>query len=268
MNPISSRTALILALGLTVLILLGCTSIGTPPANSPPTVTIPGHTANPPTPAALGHRTKTSGCVIVNALPDAACTPGAIIASATRQQICTPGYSSNVRDVPTAEKDQVYAEYGIKHHSPGQYEVDHLISLELGGSNDISNLWPEAADPRPGFHEKDQVENYLHQQMCSGAIPLRDAQVTIANNWYAVYSGGALGANPPVTVDTTVVAPPTVQATSVPLSSGRYVASSEAQHYYYCVTDDSWKKLKAQLVWSNDPSVFTAKGLALHAPCQ
>ena len=61
------------------------------------------------------------------------------------------------------------------------------MSLELGGSNEIANLWPEAANPRPGFHEKDQVENYLHGQVCSGAIPLDQAQVQIATNWLAVY---------------------------------------------------------------------------------
>ena len=69
----------------------------------------------------------------------------------------------------------MYAEYGISSHTTGEYEVDHLISLELGGSNDISNLWPEAANPKPGFHKKDSVDNYLHDQVCSGAISLQDA---------------------------------------------------------------------------------------------
>lgn len=138
-------------------------------------------------PAAIGKRTKTSGCVSVNALPDPACTPGAIFPDATKDQICQPGYSKNVRDVSTREKDQVYAEYGINQHSPGEYEVDHLISLELGGSNDIANLWPEPADPRPGFHEKDKVENYMHDQMCSGAISLQQAQAEIASNWLSIY---------------------------------------------------------------------------------
>jgi hypothetical protein len=84
-------------------------------------------------------------------------------------------------------KDAVYAEYGIASHAPGQYEVDHLISLELGGSNDIANLWPEPADPRPGFHEKDRVENYLHDQICGGALSLQDAQTRIATNWFEIY---------------------------------------------------------------------------------
>ena len=90
--------------------------------------------------------------------------------------------------MPTSEKDQVYAEYGIASRSPGEYEVDHLVSLELGGSNSIANLWPEAASPKPGFHEKDKVENYLHNQMCSGAVSLQQAQIEIATNWLNVYN--------------------------------------------------------------------------------
>ncbi len=136
----------------------------------------------------LGVQTKTSGCVAHEGLPDSACTPGAVFSNATQQQICTYGYASSVRNVPYSEKDQAYAEYGIYHHSSGQYEVDHLIPLELGGSNSIANLWPEAAYPKPGFHEKDNVENYLHDQVCSGAISLKDAQTEIATNWLAVYN--------------------------------------------------------------------------------
>jgi len=90
-----------------------------------------------------GVQTKTSGCVASGDLEDKACTPGDIMnPPVTSDQVCTPGYSSSVRSVSTSEKDQVYAEYGIASHVTGEYEVDHLVSLELGGSNDISNLWP------------------------------------------------------------------------------------------------------------------------------
>jgi hypothetical protein len=135
----------------------------------------------------FGVQTKTSGCQAHSGLPDAACTPGAIFADATTDQICQSGYASSVRNVPTSEKNAVYAEYGISSHYTGEYEVDHLVSLELGGSNDIANLWPELASPTPGFHEKDKVENYLHDQVCSGKIALHDAQVEIATNWLQVY---------------------------------------------------------------------------------
>jgi hypothetical protein len=157
--------------------LQSCTT-ETPPATSPS-----------PTPAtSLGHRTKTSGCVSTNNLPDPACTPGAVFPKATAADICTPGYSSKVRNVPTSTKDKVYGEYGITSHDPGQYEVDHLVALELGGSNSIANLWPEPAEPRPGFHEKDKVEEYLHAQLCDGKLSLQQVQVQIATNWVEVFN--------------------------------------------------------------------------------
>ena len=173
------------------LILSGCGTLPTDPTagSGQSSAGAPANTTNQNTtgPHRFGVQTKTRGCVAANALQDSACTPGAIITSATKAQICTSGYAKSVRNVPTSEKDQVYAEYGITHHSAGEYEVDHLVSLELGGSNDIANLWPEAASPKPGFHEKDQVENYMHDQVCSGAISLQQAQIQIATNWLTLY---------------------------------------------------------------------------------
>jgi len=136
----------------------------------------------------IGVRTKTTGCVISpNLEQDKACTPGAIFSNATKDMVCKSGYSSSVRDVSNSEKNQVFAEYGVKTHTSGQYEVDHLVSLELGGSNDIANLWPEAATPTPGFHEKDKVENKLHSEVCNGTITLAAAQQEIATDWLQIY---------------------------------------------------------------------------------
>lgn len=132
--------------------------------------------------------TKTVGCVAVNDLPDTACTPGAVIKTATKGQVCVSGYSSTVRNVPVSEKNAVYVEYGIANHIAGEYEVDHLISLELGGSNDIANLWPEAANPMPGFHQKDTFENKLHAEVCAGTMSLGEAQKEIATNWLQFYN--------------------------------------------------------------------------------
>ena len=68
------------------------------------------------------------------------------------------------------------------------YELDHLIPLELGGCPDCeANLWPEPRNVFPGASEKDEVESYLHAQVCSGAMPLAEAQRAIAADWYAVY---------------------------------------------------------------------------------
>src|ERR1700726_1241595 len=60
-------------------------------------------------------------------LPDANTTPGDTFDVAT-QDICAHGYARKVRDVPAEMKREVYREYGIISHGPGDYEIDHLLS--------------------------------------------------------------------------------------------------------------------------------------------
>src|SRR3954451_7193408 len=133
----------------------------------------------PPTPSvlgisiSLGHVTRRRGCRVHGGLPDRRCTPGARFSRVTREQVCRPGYASSVRNVTRATKDAVYGAYGIDAHFDGQDgEVDHLVSLELGGSNARANLFPESSTPRPGSHEKDRLENALHDEVCAGRISL------------------------------------------------------------------------------------------------
>lgn len=119
--------------------------------------------------------------------PNRTLTPGAIMSS-NITQICTSGYSASVRDVSQATKDAVYIEYKLSPEQPtGAFEIDHLISLETGGSNDITNLWPQPAEPLPGYHQKDTLENYLHKQVCDGKMSLKEAQSIQANNWAQGY---------------------------------------------------------------------------------
>ena len=135
-----------------------------------------------------GARTKTSGCVANGPLPDPLCTPGAVFEDATPEQICVSGYTKTVRNVSTKLRKQVYAEYGVAYPQPrGAYEVDHLIPLAIGGSNDIANLFLEAAEPAPGFREKDVVEVYLQQEVCARRVDLSTAQKQIATDWTAIY---------------------------------------------------------------------------------
>ncbi|MFI5234873.1 MAG: HNH endonuclease [Gemmatimonadales bacterium] len=119
-------------------------------------------------------------------LPDSLETPGAVATTDT-SKICHPGYSKSVRHVSAGVKRQVYEVYGAHAVKATCCEVDHLISLELGGSNEIANLWPEPYLPHPGARDKDVVENWLHRQVCQGQIPIAEAQKEIAEDWYAVY---------------------------------------------------------------------------------
>lgn len=138
-----------------------------------------------PTPTTLGATAKAGS----NSLyPNTALTPGEVFPNITKDQVCTSGYSATVRNVSINTKKQVFAEYGISYPQPqGSYEVDHFISLELGGNNSLNNLWPEPSEPVPGFHQKDIVENFLHKQVCDGIITLTEAQNEIKTDWYKVY---------------------------------------------------------------------------------
>jgi hypothetical protein len=141
-------------------------------------------------------RLKTSGCA-VGPSPDRACSPGAIYAGLTRAVLCSAGFhTSSIRNVPASERSAVEREYGLAARAYGSaLEIDHIVSLELGGSNDIANLFPERAAPAPGFHAKDRLENRLHAMVCAGQITLRDAQTGIASNWQRLYRT-AFGVSP------------------------------------------------------------------------
>ena len=120
-------------------------------------------------------------------LPDSKLTPGDTL-DVTLADIQVRGYSAKVRDVPVAVKRQVYASYGIQHWEKGEYEVDHLISLSLGGSNSTRNLWPQSYLTEPwNAHTKDQLEYKLLQLVRSGQVDLHTAQQEMAKNWIAAY---------------------------------------------------------------------------------
>jgi hypothetical protein len=145
-------------------------------------------TRDPGPSAPLGPVTGHAGCHVLGALPDHACTPGARFTTVTTAMVCRPGYSRGVRHVTYTEKSAVYAAYGMHRHFNGDNgEVDHLVALELGGSNDQANLWPESAAGRYGSHQKDRLENELHDEVCRGQLTLRTAQRLIAGNWVTVY---------------------------------------------------------------------------------
>ena len=157
--------------------------------------------------------------------PNPSLTPGAVLTT-DATTICTPGYASSVRNIPTVTKKQVYAEYGASYPQPtGAYEVDHFIPLEIGGSNDIKNLWLEPATPTPGFHQKDQFENFEHDQVCNGTISAAEAQSRMASDWYFYWQEEVEGA--PATTSVRVSCASTVpQAVATTDVSSTYYTSS------------------------------------------
>jgi hypothetical protein len=136
----------------------------------------------------LGRVTRRHGCEVNGPLPDRRCTPGARYSKVTKTQVCRRGYAAAVRHVSLATKNRVYGIYGIRVHFNGKNgEVDHLVSLELGGTNSVYNLFPESAVGPLGSHQKDRLENRLHAEVCAGKLTLAKAQRAIARDWVGAY---------------------------------------------------------------------------------
>ncbi len=120
-------------------------------------------------------------------LPDPKLTPGDVL-DVTLADVQVKGYSAKVRNVPVSVKREVYASYGIPHWEPGEYEVDHLVSLSLGGSNSKKNLWPQSYLTEPwNAHTKDQLEYKLLTLVRAGKVDLHTAQQEMARDWIAAY---------------------------------------------------------------------------------
>lgn len=127
-------------------------------------------------------------------LPRHELTPGAIDPRVTqrniRNTICRRGCTASVRppfEYTNTMKHRLMRVYGVR-GSMHDYELDHLIPLELGGCPDCeANLWPQPRNVFAGAAKKDEVEDYLHHQVCSGVLSLAEAQREIASDWYAVY---------------------------------------------------------------------------------
>jgi hypothetical protein len=129
-------------------------------------------------------------------LPDPKCTPGAINTTVTQTVLRTPGFTTKcLRDDVTSEekKKTTYGFYGIKEppdneHANQTCELDHLISLELGGGDGLENIWPQcgpkgvALDDR-FFKRKDKVENFLAEIVKTGKMDLKAAQEGISTDW-------------------------------------------------------------------------------------
>jgi hypothetical protein len=119
------------------------------------------------------------------ALPHASLTPGAV-AALTAGELC--GGARPSRRVSLATRDRVLAAYRMQHVAAAAYELDALITPELGGTTDAENLWPQLyASPVWNARVKDELERLLPEMVCRGQVDLARAQREIATDWVAAY---------------------------------------------------------------------------------
>lgn len=133
---------------------------------------------------------KGDDAALVRILPDPSLTPGK--ADTMDMNIICHQSTKARRNVTQTTKNKVCISYGLHPHCDGQntYEIDHLISIELGGAESIDNLWPQSRDRKVACNawDKDRLENKVHEAVCGGKMALEDAQRRIAEDWVTLYN--------------------------------------------------------------------------------
>jgi hypothetical protein len=123
--------------------------------------------------------------VVRSALPVPELTPGAV-STLTAGELCAGARPSRL--VTDATRRQVLGVYGMEHVATRTYELDALVTPELGGTTDAANLWPQRYQSTVwNARVKDELEQLLPELVCSGRLELSVAQRAIAADWVVAY---------------------------------------------------------------------------------
>jgi hypothetical protein len=125
-------------------------------------------------------------------LPSSFQTPGAK-GKANDAQVCAADFEASVKPLAKWQRDQALERYG-KRPEDFTGELDHLIPISLGGSNDPDNVWPLPANKDMGPEQKRQLDAKLHQMVCDKTITLKAAQDAIKKDWVKAYNQYVNGA--------------------------------------------------------------------------
>jgi anti-sigma factor RsiW len=118
-------------------------------------------------------------------LPVAAITPGAT-SDVSVEELCAG--TPRMQPITAAMRAQVLSAYGVENVPSDQYELDYLITPELGGATDVRNLWPQRyGSPVWNARVKDELEELLPQLVCNHQLDLATAQRDMASDWIAAY---------------------------------------------------------------------------------
>lgn len=104
------------------------------------------------------------------------------------QTICRPGYSATVRPSTSFTnpiKFRLMGQAEIPREGAGEWALDHRIPIVLGGHpRQLENL---QLLTRAENSRKARIEVKLLCYVCSGAMPLEQAQAEILEDWQAAY---------------------------------------------------------------------------------
>jgi len=125
-------------------------------------------------------------------LPSSVQTPGNK-SKASEAQVCAADFEASVKPMAKWQHDQALERYG-KRPEDFTGELDHLIPISLGGTNDPDNLWPLPANKDMGPEQKKALDAKLHELVCNKTLKLKDAQEAVKKDWVKAYNEYVKGA--------------------------------------------------------------------------
>jgi len=125
-------------------------------------------------------------------LPSSFQTPGAK-GKANDAQVCAADFEASVKPIAKWQRDQALERYG-KRTEDFTGDLDHLIPIALGGTNDPDNLWPLPSSKEMGPEQKKALDLKLHEMVCAKTLTLKAAQDAIKKDWVKAYAQYVTGA--------------------------------------------------------------------------
>lgn len=134
------------------------------------------------------HDITLNGKTVKWQLPNRAVSPG-IVRTKDLKELCDKSFrTGKFRHTTHKMKVDVCHKYGIMTGCPGpNWELDHIISLTVGGADEEGNLFPQDILQA---RIKDKLERTLgttHGLVCQGKVPIEQAQEWLANDWVTGY---------------------------------------------------------------------------------
>lgn len=120
----------------------------------------------------------------------------AMVRTTSVQDICTHG-TGYLRHWSRERDNSILIKYGFRPGKHPHVQIDHLVPLGIGGSDNDVNLWAQPRNYQPdaegtsvgfwGAETKDRLEFRMRDLICYQGYQPATLQREIADNWIAAY---------------------------------------------------------------------------------
>ena len=102
------------------------------------------------------------------------------------KQLCAETFETSVKPMADWQKNTTLERYGVRPESFSG-DLEHLVPVSLGGTNDPENLYPFHAQGEYTLEAKQRLAAKIHELVCDGKMSLKQAQDIFKKDWTKGY---------------------------------------------------------------------------------